>query len=428
LERGAHALERQSEQARKQLEAESTKYKQLHQVATNQKRQLALDQDRLSKMDAALNKTLTELKNKEWEIKQLGSRQDKKIVEHVYVLEKAKKVTDQQLKDAQEELQKNAVYIRSLEKAKLALTREAEDFVRENKMEQVELRAIEKTARVNEERALKALAALESERKAREVAESGNRRLQGDLNAVKGELEVSRDRLSAVQRSKDALENELSKLAEEIDASPPNATLQREYSLKIAQLEEKLQDAETVQGMVSKIKAQVERQHKELLDLIMRDTPMDEAFRSRLVRELQIAEEELARQFCAVVRTPDSTRSPSALKDESTARLEESHIALVRLSEVWWNQHSRQDGLNSGLSNGTCSLNWKRSGDGLEKSWLVSTTSWTPRLLPRTTRIVRLSIFPKESILTSNRRASAASGPVPRAPDNIGRCDRNAIR
>lgn len=282
-------------------------------------------------MDAALNKALTDLKNKEWEIKQLESRQDKKIVEHVYVLEKAKKVTDQQLRDAQEELQKTAVYIRSLEKAKLALTREAEDFVRENKMEQVELRAIEKTARANEERALKALAALESERRAREVAESGNRRLQADLNGVKGELQVTRTQISAVQRSKDS---ELSKLAKNSDAGQSNTSLQREYSLKVAQLEEKLQDAETVQGMVAKIKTQVERQHKELLNLIMKDTPMDEAFRSRLVRELQIAEEELARQFSAVTRSPDSTKSPPALEDESSARLEESRKALVCLSEV----------------------------------------------------------------------------------------------
>ena len=347
LERGAHTLERQSEQARKQLEAESAKYKQLHQVATNQKRELVLDQDRLSKMDAALNKALADLKNKEWEIKQLESRQDKKIVEHVYVLEKAKKVTDQQLKDAQEELQKNTVYIRSLEKAKLALTREAEDFVRENKMEQVELRAIEKTARANEERALKALAALDSERKAREVAESTNRRVRADLNSVKDELEATRDQLSAVQRSKDGLENELSKLAEETDANPPNALLQRE----IAQLEEKLQDAETVQGMVAKIKAQVARQHKELLDLIMKDTPMDEAFRSRLVRELQLAEEELARQFSAVTQTPDSKSLP-VLKDESTARLEDSHRALVRLFEARWNQDSRQGIPNRYLSSG----------------------------------------------------------------------------
>ena len=329
LERGSRALERQLEQARKQSEAESAKCKQLHQLATNQKRELALNQDRLSKMDAALNKVLTDLKNKEWEIKQLESRQDKRIVEHVHVLEKAKKVTDQQLKDAHEELQRNAVYIRSLEKAKLTLTREAEDFVRETKIEQVELRAIEKTARANEERALDALAALQTERKARETAESDLRRSQADLHGVKNELEVTRERLSAAQRSKDTLESDLMQIAESIDVGQPSASLQHEYTAKIAQLEEQLQDAETVQGMVAKIKAQVERQHQELLEFIMKDMPMDETFRSRLVRELQAAEAELSRQFSAVMRPSDAP--PPIPKDESTA---ESRRALVRVSQV----------------------------------------------------------------------------------------------
>ena len=63
-------------------------------------------------MDTTLNKVLTDLKNKEWETKQLKSWQDKKTLEHVHILEKAKKVTGQQLKDAQEEL-----HICSLEKA-----------------------------------------------------------------------------------------------------------------------------------------------------------------------------------------------------------------------------------------------------------------------------------------------------------------------
>ena len=75
-------------------------------------------------------------------------------------------------------------------------------------MEQVELHAIEKMARANEERALKALAALESEQKAREVPESGNRRLQADLGSIKAELEAAHDQLSAVQKFKDSLEIE----------------------------------------------------------------------------------------------------------------------------------------------------------------------------------------------------------------------------
>ena len=75
-------------------------------------------------------------------------------------------------------------------------------------MEQVELRAIKKMAQANEERALKALAALESKWKAREVLESGNWRLQADLGSVKAELEAAHDQLSVVQKSKDSLEIE----------------------------------------------------------------------------------------------------------------------------------------------------------------------------------------------------------------------------
>ncbi|KAI6130938.1 P-loop containing nucleoside triphosphate hydrolase protein [Pisolithus croceorrhizus] len=195
LERDTRARERQLETSRKQLEAESAKCKQLQQAVANQKRELNLDRARLGKLDAALKKALADLSDREWEIKQLESRQEKTIVEHVHVLEKAKKVTDQQLKEAQEELQKNA---------KNTLVREAEDYVRETKLEQVELRAIEKTAKVNEEKAMKALSALEAERKSREIVESSCRRLQSELSGLRSELELAQDQLAVAQRAKTA--------------------------------------------------------------------------------------------------------------------------------------------------------------------------------------------------------------------------------
>jgi len=145
MERDAHAGERQLETLKKQLESESAKCKELQQVVSTQKKELAVDQDRFAKYDHDLNKAITELKTREWELKQMESKQDKTIVEHVYVLEKAKKVTDQQLKEAQEQLQKDAVYIRSLEKAKASLSREVEDFARgAGGVDQAERRASEK--------------------------------------------------------------------------------------------------------------------------------------------------------------------------------------------------------------------------------------------------------------------------------------------
>ncbi|KAG2128006.1 P-loop containing nucleoside triphosphate hydrolase protein [Suillus clintonianus] len=158
MERDAHAGERQLETLRKQLESESSKGR---------------SQERIAKSDQDLNKAITDLKNREWELKQMESKQDKTIVEHVYVLEKAKKVTDQQLKDAQEQLQKDAVYIRSLEKAKASLTREVEDFARGGGVDQAERRASERAAKFLEEKANKALASAEAKAKTERAESSG---------------------------------------------------------------------------------------------------------------------------------------------------------------------------------------------------------------------------------------------------------------
>jgi len=119
----------------------------------------------------------SDLKSREWEVKQLESKQDKTIVEHVHVPEEAKRVTDRQLADAQKELQKSTAYIRSLEKSKTRLTGEAEDLARQTEWECVELRAKEKAAKAQEERAAKAIADIMKERRAKETAELASPRL-----------------------------------------------------------------------------------------------------------------------------------------------------------------------------------------------------------------------------------------------------------
>jgi phage-related minor tail protein len=119
----------------------------------------------------------SDLKSREWEVKQLESKQDKTIVEHVHVPEEAKRVTDRQLADAQKELQKSTAYIRSLEKSKTRLTGEAEDLARQTERERVELRAKEKAAKAQEERAAKAIADIMKERRAKETAELASPRL-----------------------------------------------------------------------------------------------------------------------------------------------------------------------------------------------------------------------------------------------------------
>ena len=66
----------------------------------------------------------------EAEMRRLQSMQSKTIVEHVHVLEEAKKYTDRQLSDVQSELQELATYARTLEKTKARLQQENESLAR----------------------------------------------------------------------------------------------------------------------------------------------------------------------------------------------------------------------------------------------------------------------------------------------------------
>ena len=293
---------------RKQLESEIAKRKQLEHMLTTQKTEIIRLKDLNIKLDRELNKALNDLKAREWEVKQLEAKQDKTIVEHVHVLEEAKRVTDRQLAEAQLELQKQAAYIRSLEKSKTRLTTEAEDLVREREREQAELRSKSKAIRTQEEKAVRALADVEAEKRAREAAELQVRRLQNELQIAQAQAEDVGHQLTTTQKAKDNLETELQRLADETDSSNSLAKLQRQYESRINQLEQQLESAEMSNSAAVRIKEHVDRQHQEIRRLIM-SGPKDEAFRSRLLRELQLADDELEREMQGRSQTlrPNST-------------------------------------------------------------------------------------------------------------------------
>ncbi|TFY78541.1 hypothetical protein EWM64_g5472 [Hericium alpestre] len=306
LEREKNTQDRHLETLKKQLEAEMTKRTELEKKVKSQKAEIIQLKDRTVKFDRELNKVLTDLKTREWEVKQLESKQDKTIVEHVHVLEEAKRVTDRQLQEAQLELQKNAAYIRSLEKVKARLTNEAEDLARETEREHAEFRSKEKAARTLEEQVKRALLDAEKERKGREAAEIHIRRLQTDLKNTRGQIADVTQQTMAMQRSKDNLEMELARLADETDAPDSMAKMQRQYESRISQLESQLQDAESTKATASKIKEHIDRQHAEIRRLIMSGNVNDDSFRNRLLRELQLTEEELEKDLSSrsTPRTP----------------------------------------------------------------------------------------------------------------------------
>lgn len=296
LEREKAALDRQVETLKKQLDAETKKRTKLEESASKYKTEAHRLKDINIKFERDMNKILTDLKAREWEVKQLEAKQDKTIVEHVHVLEEAKRVTDRQLAEAQVELQKQAAYIRSLEKAKTRLTTEAEDLAREKESEEVALRANEKKARDQEARAARAVADLENERRAREAAEVHVRRLQNELKDAQSQVAEAEQRVFVVQKSKENLELELTRLADESEAQTSFAKLQRQYETRIGQLEQQLDESELAKSAAARIKEHVDRQHAEIRKLIM-SGPKDDAFRTRLLRELQLADEEMEREL-----------------------------------------------------------------------------------------------------------------------------------
>lgn len=308
LERDKAANDRQMESNRKQLESEIAKRKQLEHTLTTQKTEIIRLKDLNIKLDRDLNKALTDLKAREWEVKQLEAKQDKTIVEHVHVLEEAKRVTDKQLAEAQLELQRQAAYIRSLEKSKTRLTTEAEDLVREREREQAELRTRAKAIRAQEEKVARAAAEVEAEKRAREAAELQARRFQNELKIAQVQVEDVSHQLLTTQKAKDNLETELQRLADDTDSSNSLAKLQRQYESRITQLEQQLEDTQISNGAAMRIKEHVDRQHQEIRRLIM-SGPKDEAFRSRLLRELQLADDELEREMLnkSQVQRPNNT-------------------------------------------------------------------------------------------------------------------------
>jgi len=290
--------------ARKQLEAESGKRAHLEQASSGHNAEIAKYKDRTAKLERDLNKALNDLHARDWEVSQLRSKQDKTIVEHVHVLEEAKKVTDRQLAEAQLELQSQTAYIRSLEKTKARLSGEAEDLTRDAERERAELRTKEKAARAQEERAARALGEVERERKAREAAEGHARRLQSELNNSQNQLADAAHQVDAIQRSKTHLETELATLAAETDSHNALPKLRRQYETRITQLEAQVEDAEFARTTAERIKQRIDKQHAEMRRLIASGGPKDDAFRSRLLRELQLVDEDLERELSSRNATP----------------------------------------------------------------------------------------------------------------------------
>jgi len=296
VEREKAAWVRQMETFKTQLEQETTRRIQAEQCASQNTIESTRFKDRAIKFERDLAKAQSGLQARDWEIKQLKANQNKTIVEHVHVLQEAKKRTDIQLAETQQELLKEQARVKSLEKTKARLMGEAEDAARQAEKELVALRSKEKNVKSYEEKATKAIVDAEQERKLREATELQTRRLQTELRDTQNHLMEMEQQLKTAQRTKDTLEAEISSLATESDGANALAKMRRQYEARISQLESKVEDAEIARTTAGRIKQSIQQQHAELRRLITSSGPRND-FRERLLKELQQADEAMEREY-----------------------------------------------------------------------------------------------------------------------------------
>ncbi|EJD07041.1 uncharacterized protein FOMMEDRAFT_131794 [Fomitiporia mediterranea MF3/22] len=123
------------------------------------------------------------------------------------------------------------------------------------------------------------------------------RRSENELQAAKDQIAFLEHQLVTVQKSKSKLESELSTLADETTTPNSLAKVRREYESRISQLQDDLEQAQAAQSTANRIKDLVDRQHAEIRKLILQGAPHDDAFRSRLLQELQQTEKGLCMEF-----------------------------------------------------------------------------------------------------------------------------------
>lgn len=296
VEREKATWSRQLDALKSQLEAEVTRRAHLEKSQTGRNTEAARLRERVAKMEKDMVNLQKDIGDRDWQIKQLKANQNKTIVEHVHVLQEAKRVTDVQLEDTQRELAKEKAKVQLLEKTKARMIGEAEDAARAHEQELISLRSNEKNSRALEQKAAKAVADMDRERKLREISEMQSKRLQGELQAAQGQVSDLERNLYTVQRAKDTLESEITSLAADGDSANSMRKIRRDYEARITQLEAQVDDAEAAKTLADRIKQKIDQQHAEIRRLITSTGPRDN-FRERLLKELKNVDDALTAEF-----------------------------------------------------------------------------------------------------------------------------------
>jgi len=305
VEREKASWTRQIEAMRKELEAETVKRTQLEKATSKHNSESSKTKDQIVKLERDLKKARDDLHHRDWDIQQLRSKQDKTIVEHVHVLEEAKRLTDQQLAETQTELRAAQSQLRSLQQVKTRLLTDSEDSAREAEKERALNRSKDKQIRQAEEKTNQLRAEIEKERRMREGAETQGRRTEADTKVLVAQAKDLSQQLANAVRAKQSLEAELASIATDGDHQNAMNKMRRQYDARIAQLESMVEDADMARTIAERIKQRVDSQHSEIRKLLLSTGGSNpDPFRTRLLRELELAEQQMNAELSARDATP----------------------------------------------------------------------------------------------------------------------------
>lgn len=271
LERSQSSWKVKLDEVNVELLAESKRRELAESSSKQQKDRLDILQQQHGFKDKEISKIKDELAATQAELKKVQSMTNKTIVEHVHVLEEAKKYTDRQLQDAQGKLQELAHYTKTLEKSKARLVSENEDLNRENNKLQQETRAGTRGV-------------LTSANNVSPNAHSAENKMVKSLESKVNELNTA---LRSARRERDEAQSNARR--KDLQMEENLSRSKQQYEARITELERELRGSQTARSTT----------FQNLEDLVKSSNDGDDVFRHKLLEELRMGHDELETDITA---------------------------------------------------------------------------------------------------------------------------------
>lgn len=212
-ERERQSMEQQLTKVKSLLDQETKHRTGLEHAKARAERDFASMQQRLGRQEHLCAELQSELEATTKQLAESKALENKTTIEHVHTLEKAMKLQDRQLAEAQAKFEDVQQLNRTLEKTKSRLTAELQDVSFNTQQNTSATRSQEQQVAKLEQAVKKAQDSLDRERRAREVADTSSGKMKTELRNVQSQLQDALQRASHLEKTKTNLQNELNALA-----------------------------------------------------------------------------------------------------------------------------------------------------------------------------------------------------------------------